>query len=63
MENALPAAAQKDGGLTPAQLAWVLSEVRIGDDAKPPGGVDVVTLRTYLSSLVARLTALARPPV
>ncbi len=47
--------------LTPAQLAWVLSEVRIGDDARPPGGVDVPTLRAYLGDLVTRLTALARP--
>ena len=61
VEDALPAAARKDGGLTAAQLAWVLSEVRIGDDAKPPGGVEVATLRTYLADLVARLTALARP--
>ena len=61
IEDALPAASRKDGGLTPAQLAWVLSEVRIGDDARPPGGVDVPTLRAYLGDLVTRLTALARP--
>ena len=61
IEDALPAASQKDGGLTPAQLAWVLSEVRIGNDAKPPGDVEVDTLRAYLGGLVTRLTALARP--
>jgi hypothetical protein len=61
IEDALPAASHKDGGLTPAQLAWVLSEVRIGDDAKPPGDVDVETLRAYLADLVSRLAALARP--
>ena len=61
IEDALPAASRKDGGLTPAQLAWVLSEVQIGEDARPPGNVDVATLRAYLSSLVTRLAALARP--
>ena len=62
IEDALPAASLKDGGLTAAQLAWVLAEVQIGDDAKLPGGVDVHALRTYLASLVARLAALSRPP-
>jgi Nucleotidyl transferase AbiEii toxin, Type IV TA system len=60
-EEALPAAVRKDGGLTPAQLAWVLSEIRIGDDAKPPGNVEVGTLRAHIADLVNRLTALAHP--
>jgi hypothetical protein len=62
VEDALPAASRKDGGLTAAQLSWVLSDIRIGDDARPPGGVDASSLRTYLAGLVARLAALARPP-
>jgi hypothetical protein len=61
IEDALPAASRKDGGLSAAQLAWVLSEVRIGEDARVPGDVDVATLRTYVAELVARLAALARP--
>jgi hypothetical protein len=61
IEDALPAASRKDGGLTAAQLAWVLSEVRIGDDASVPGDVAVASLRAYLADLVARLAALARP--
>jgi hypothetical protein len=56
--DALAAAERKDGGLTPAQLAWVLSQITIGDDADIPGGVDAAELRHYLSDLVDRL---ARP--
>lgn len=59
LELALERARIKDGGLTPAQLAWVLSSIEIGDDAQPPGGIDVVELRDYISSLVARLNRLA----
>jgi hypothetical protein len=62
IEDALSAASRKDGGLTPAQLAWVLSEIRLGDDAKLPGGGAVEALRAYLGSLVRRLATLARPP-
>jgi hypothetical protein len=61
VEDALPRAREKDGGLTPAQLAWVLSEVRIGDDAPVPGGGSVVELRRYLSDLCRRLTRAAFP--
>jgi hypothetical protein len=39
LPDALAAGRLKDGGLTPAQLAWVLSQVTIGDDAALPGGV------------------------
>lgn len=61
LEDALALAARKDAGLTPGQLAWVLSEVRIGDDARVPGGGDVVELRAYLADLLARLERLALP--
>lgn len=60
IEEALEAASQKDGGLTAAQLAWVLSEVRIGDDAEPPG-VPPKELRKYLDDLVQRLRRRAFP--
>jgi aryl-alcohol dehydrogenase-like predicted oxidoreductase len=61
VEDALPAAAVKDTGLTPAQLGWVLSQIELGDDLIPPGGVSVEELRQYLADLVARLTRLAFP--
>ena len=61
MERYFDAAAQKDGGLTPGQLAWVLSEIRIGDDSQPPGGVSVTELRDYLQDLCARLARMALP--
>jgi len=60
VEDSLDPASQKDGGLTPGQLAWVLSEIRIGDDAEPPG-VSVPELREYLEDLAGRLTRLAFP--
>lgn len=60
MEDALEPASRKDGGLTPGQLAWVLSEIEIGQDAEPPG-VSADELRTYLDELVQRLTRLAFP--
>jgi hypothetical protein len=61
IEEVLPDAMRKDGGLTPAQLAWVLSELRIGDDARVPGGLSVEEVRTGLESLIDRLTRLAAP--
>lgn len=61
IEDALPLAARKDGGLTPASLAWILSEIEIGDDASIPGGVPVTDLRDFLQELVARLGRLAYP--
>ncbi|MFN0061478.1 MAG: hypothetical protein ACKVPX_03025 [Myxococcaceae bacterium] len=62
IEDALPLAHSKDTGLTPAQLAWVLAQVRIGDDARIPGAVSPSALRTFLQQLIARLTRLALPP-
>ncbi|HMB26872.1 MAG TPA: nucleotidyl transferase AbiEii/AbiGii toxin family protein [Blastocatellia bacterium] len=32
VEDALPFAALKDTGLTPAQLGWVLNQIGLGDD-------------------------------
>ncbi len=59
IEDALPYAAQKDRGLTAAQLAWVLSEIELGDEVLPPGGVSLTELRQYLSDLITRLKRLA----
>lgn len=61
IDDALPAAMQKDGGLTPAQLAAVLSEWRLGADALLPGGVSVAELDAYRRELIPRLTRMAFP--
>ncbi len=61
MEDALPLAGRKDAGLTPGQLAWVLSQVTIGDDATIPGGASPADLRAFLADLIARLTRLSFP--
>jgi hypothetical protein len=61
VEDALPFARQKDTGLTPAQLAWLLNQVVLGDDLIPPGGVSLAELRQYLADLIARLKRLALP--
>ncbi|NJL29081.1 MAG: nucleotidyl transferase AbiEii/AbiGii toxin family protein [Thermoanaerobaculia bacterium] len=61
VEDHLPLAAQKDGGLTPGQLAWVLSQIQIGDDARIPGEVSAAQLREYLADLESRLTKMAFP--
>ncbi len=61
IEEHLPLACQKDGGLTPGQLAWVLSQIEIGEGAKLPGGVSSEELREYLLDLQSRLAGLAYP--
>ena len=61
VEAGLPAALAKDGGCTPATLAWLLSEVVVPDGANLPGGVAPDALRTYVSELVTRLLVLAAP--
>ena len=61
LEQALAAGRRKDGGLTPAQLAWVLSQITIGDEATIPAGVTPPELRDYLRRLIDRLARLAHP--
>lgn len=61
LENALESAAKKDSGLTPAGLAWVLNQIKFGDDLEPPGDVSVADLRDYLDGLINRLKRLALP--
>ncbi len=61
LEDALPVAAKKDTGLTPAQLAWVLHQIKLGDDAQPPDDLAVAELRGYLNNLTDRLKQLAFP--
>jgi len=61
VEDHLEQATHKDAGLTPGQLAWVLSQIVIGDDARLPEGVSVDELRQYLDDLETRLTKMAFP--
>lgn len=61
LEPALAAALEKDGGCTPATLAWLLSQLEIPDDATLPGDVDPAELRSYVAELVTRLRRLAAP--
>jgi len=61
VEEHLEFAARKDAGLTPGQLAWVLSQLEIGEDASPPGDVSPEDLREYLDDLVQRLSEAAYP--
>lgn len=60
-EDALPAAQQKDRGLTPAQLSWVLEQIEFGEDLIPPGDVSREELRNYLDDLIARLARMSFP--
>lgn len=62
IEAALPTALAKDGGCTPATLAWLLSEVEIPDGVALPAGVTPDELRGYVKQLVDRLLVLAAPP-
>lgn len=61
VEDALPAAHQKDRGLTPAQLGWVLQQIEFGDDLVPPSNVSRQELREYLDALIARLATISFP--
>ena len=60
-EQALSAALAKDGGCTPAALAFVLSQVEVADDAQLPADVSGRELRAFLDDLVKRLRAAAVP--
>jgi hypothetical protein len=61
VDAALPAALAKDGGCTPATLAWLLSEITIPDGVVLPAAVSASELREYVSALIERLLALAAP--
>lgn len=61
VENAIRSAAEKDSGLTPGQLSWVLSQIKLGVDLVPPGGVSRQELLDHLEDLINRLSHLAFP--
>jgi len=62
VEVALPVALAKDGGCTPATLAWLLSEISIPEEVVLPAGVTPAELRRYVADLISRFLALAAPP-
>ena len=61
LENALRSAAKKDSGFTPAQLVWVLNQIKLGDNLTVPNNISVDDLRSYLENLISRLTRLSFP--
>lgn len=61
IESALADALLKDGGCTPAALAYVLGQITIPDAAALPGGVSGRELRAWLGELVTRLLRAAAP--
>jgi len=61
VEDALEDALAKDGGCTPGQLAFVLSEIVIPEGVTLPADIRPDELRVYLTDLVRRLRTLALP--
>jgi len=61
VEDALAGALAKDGGATPATLAWLLSEMHVSDDAKLPAGVTGAELKKFVADLIVRLRRAALP--
>jgi len=61
LESAMQLAGRKDGSMSPAQLAWILSQIRIGADARIPGGLNAADLADYVHDLERRLTRLSWP--
>lgn len=61
VETYLEAAMTKDGGCTPATLAWLLSQVDVPDGTRLPDGFSAEELRGWLSELVPRLRRAALP--
>jgi hypothetical protein len=61
VESALSAALAKDGGCTPATLAWVLSDIEIPDGIALPASVLPSELRAFLAELIKRLLRASAP--
>jgi len=60
-EAALDAAFAKDGGCTPAVLAWLLSQMAIPDGVSLPEGCSAGELRAFVADLIRRLRRAAAP--
>lgn len=61
VEDFLDEANRKDGGCTPATLAYLLSEWPLPDNVKLPAGYSVEELRTFRAALAERLVRAALP--
>ncbi len=59
--DSVGAAQAKDGGCTPAKLAWLLSDVHIPDDIQLPAQGSPAQLRTFIAKLIVDLRQLALP--
>jgi hypothetical protein len=55
-------AERKDGGVSPATLAWLLDGMRIPREAALPGGVDAAALDAFRVDLVTKLRQASLPP-
>lgn len=63
LEKALELAQRKDASASAGTLAWLLGDLRIGDDARLPADVSVPQLRAFVEELRERLARLAFPSV
>lgn len=55
LEQAFRDAEHREAGADPATLAWVLDQMKIGEQALLPGGSDPKTLETFRAELVRKL--------
>ena len=60
-EHFLREANEKDGGCTPATLAWLLSQWNLPDNTKLPAGYQVEQLRRFKDELTERMALAAHP--
>lgn len=58
---AVRAASRKDAGMTPSQLAWVLSSYPIPEGTNLPGNVSPDSLRSFRDDLIRRLAVASFP--
>jgi hypothetical protein len=59
LQQSIDDARRKDGGVDSATIAWVLSQLTIGTEARLPGGVDPQELIAFRDELIKKLRALA----
>lgn len=59
LSSAVADASLKDGGVDPATLAWILSELRIGPEAVLPAGITGAELEAFRSELELNLRRMA----
>jgi hypothetical protein len=59
LKDVVADAETKDGGFNPADLAWVLSEIRVPLETKLPGQVTVDALNAFRQRLIQQLEVVA----